>query len=374
MKKIFLLLFLFPSIVFASSLECDAGVKKLGDEFNCQVSGSSNYNYESLTGVIKVNEVIECNEIILSDGMNEVKPFSNNEFSISGISSTENLFTIKCKVVKNVGDSVNEQILINKFKYNDTTEVLRSNVFTLIPTNSNSKPTDTSNNDLLISSINDSNLDFTFSRFITNYNIEVLNDVNKINPEITLVNPESTYTISKYDLDEGDNVVDIVVNDINGNKNTYTLNIKRLKVGEEKYVKEKDAEVNNIEISGTDFKFDADKKEYTLELKGSVSSLDIKVTPHNDLATVNIKGNSDIQNKSIITIEVVSENNEVTNKYTINIKKKIDIKEDANYILFIIIAFLVVVLIIIILITNNRKYKKKNNDTNLDNIEVIDQK
>lgn len=375
MKKILLLLFFCPSLVLASSLECDTSSKKVNDEFSCRVIGTANYNYESLTGKVKINEPFECNEIVLSEGMNEAKPFNNLEFNLYGISSTDTLFTLKCKVVKNVDDSVNEQIIINNFKYNGITEILRSNVFTLVPVKSNisaEKPIDTSNNDLLISSIEDENLDFTFSRFIANYNIEVLNEVTKIDPKITLVNPSSTYVISKYDLDLGDNVIDIVVSDVSGNKNTYTLNIKRLDKGEKKYAKESDAEVNNIEIIGRDFSFDKNKKEYDLDIKTGISSLDIKVTPNYEKASVNIKGNSNLKNNSKIIIEVKSENQEVTNKYTINIKKKIDLKEDANYIIFGIIGFLVVVLIIVILITNNRRYNKKQKGTDLNKIEVID--
>lgn len=374
MKKLFLLLFFLPTIVFASNIECDAGNKKINDEFNCKVTGKANTNYEYIKGSITTPKYIECNEITLNEGLAEISPYQNNEFNIKGISSTDALFNIKCRVKENVSDSINGTIVISNFSYNGITEVLRSNPFTLIPVNNQiqEKPKNTSNYNLLISEITDPNLDFVFSRFITDYNIEVLYEVSEINPSITLVHPKSTYEISTKKLNVGNNVIDIVVTGPDGEKNTYTLNIKRLKEGKQKYIKENDVSLKNIEIKGTDFKFSADKKEYKLKLKGEISSLDIDVAPNYKNETINIVGNSNIQNNSKIIIEVTSENKQNKDEYTIIIEKEFDLKEDANYIWLIVIASLVTILLIIILITNNRRYKKKSSV--LDKIEIIDNK
>lgn len=375
MKKIILLLFILPTFVFASSIECDNGNKTLNDEFSCKIEGKGNIEYEYIKGKINVPSYITCNNFIYANGLTEISPINNYEFNLKGTPQDNIFINFKCKVTTDIQNTTNGYITINNFSYNGFTEILKSNILNFIPSEikkDEEKPRNTSINNLLIEDIKDDSLDFTFSRFITTYNIEVLNEVNKINPTIKLVDSKSTYEISKFDLEEGDNVIDILVTNETGDKNTYTLNIKRLKAGENVYESENDASVKNIEVTGQQFKFLENVHNYTLEIAGEVSSLDIKVTPTSDKSTVNIKGNSNIQNKSKIVIEVISENKEVTNKYVINIKKKLDIKEEKNYIFAGIIAFLVVVLIIIIVITNNRKYNKKKQEDIKNKIEVID--
>lgn len=375
MKKIILLLFLLPTFAFASSLECDTGNKKLNDEFSCKIEGKGNVEYEYIKGRLNVPNYITCDNFTYANGLTEVSPINNYEFNLKGTPLDNTFINFKCKVTTEIQNTTNGYITINNFSYNGFTEILKSNILNFVRSEikkDEEKPRNTSINNLLIEDIKDDSLDFTFSRFITTYNIEVLNDVDKINPTIKLVDSKSNYEISKLDLEEGDNVIDITVTNENGIKNTYTLNIKRLKVGETLYESQNDAGVKNIEVTGQKFKFLENVHNYTLEIAGEVSSLDIKVTPTSDKSTINIKGNSNIQNKSKIVIEVISENKEVTNEYVINIKKKLDIKEEKDYIFAYIMVAAVVILIIVIVITNNRRYNKKKQEDIKDKIEVID--
>ena len=375
MKKIILLLFLLPTFVFASSLECDTENKKFNDEFSCKIVGKGNIEYEYIKGKLNIPNYITCDNFTYANGLTEVSPINNYEFYLKGTPLDNTFINFKCKVTTEIQNTTNGYITINNFSYNGFTEILKSNTLNFVPSDvkkEEEKPRNTSINNLLIQDIKDDSLDFTFSRFITTYNIEVLNSVDRINPTIKLVDLNSTYEINKLTLDEGENVIDITVTNENGSKNTYTLNIKRLKAGEIPYESKNDAGVKNIEITGQKFKFLENVHSYTLEISGEVSSLDIKVTPNTDKSSVNIKGNSNIQNNSKIIIEVISESKEVTNEYVINIKKKFDIKEEANYIFVGIIIFLIVALIIIIVITNNRRYNKKKQVDIKKKIEVID--
>ena len=205
----------------------------------------------------------------------------------------------------------------------------------------------------------DEKIEFVFSKYITDYNIEVLNDVESFNPVVTLASSTSTYEISNTNLNVGENVIDIFVTDGNGDKNTYTFNIKRLDVGETKYVKESDSTAKNIEVIGQKFTYNVKKKSYTLKVSGNVTKLDINVTPNYDKATVNISGNNNLKNKSRIVIKVTSEDGTSDTKYYITINKKFDIVENKDLIITIIVGVLVVSLIIAILITNNKKNKKE---------------
>ena len=170
---------------------------------------------------------------------------------------------------------------------------------------------------------------------------------------------ESEYTedssdlVSRYIIKVKDSITDE-----NGDKNTYTFNIKRLDVGEAKYVKESDSTAKNIEVIGQKFTYNVKKKSYTLVVSGNVTKLDINVTPNYEKATVNISGNNNLKNKSRIVIKVTSEDGTSETKYYITINKKFDIVENKDLIITIIVGVLVVSLIIAILVTNNKKNKK----------------
>lgn len=358
MKKVLLLLLLLPSFVFASSLECENKNYKINDEFKCVLKSTNNKTYESITGTVVFPEHVTCDSLSYDSGLSEVTKYENNKFNLKGTALSENYITFNCKITKDVVDLTKEKIEINDFTYDGITEIIKSNDIDIISSSVN-KPKNTSKNSLLINDISDDNIPFVFSKYITDYNIEVLNDIESFNPIITLASSSSTYEISNTSLNVGENVIDIVVTDETGDKNTYTFNIKRLDVGETKYVKESDSTAKNIEIIGQKFTYNTKKTAYVLEISGNVSKLDINVTPNYDRAKVNISGNANIKNKSRIIIKITSEDGTSETNYYITIKKKFDIAENINFIVTIIVGVLVVALIIVILITNNRKSKKE---------------
>lgn len=358
MKRVLLLLLVVPSFVFASSLDCENGNYKLNDEFKCVLKSSIDKTYESIMGTINVPEHITCDLDNYDSGLIEISKYENNKFNLKGTSLSENYITLKCKITKDVTTLTKEKIEINDFTYDGITEIVRSNDINIIST-SVSKPKNTSKNSLLINDVSDEKIEFVFSKYITDYNIEVLNDVESFNPVVTLASSTSTYEISNTNLNVGENVIDIFVTDENGDKNTYTFNIKRLDVGETKYVKESDSTAKNIEVIGQKFTYNVKKKSYTLVVSGNVTKLDINVTPNYEKATVNISGNNNLKNKSRIVIKVTSEDGTSETKYYITINKKFDIVENKDLIITIIVGILVVSLIIAILVTNNKKNKKE---------------
>lgn len=358
MKRLLLLLLLVPSFVFASSLECENGNYKLNDEFKCILKSSTDKTYESISGTFKIPEHLTCDLDSYDSGLSEITKYENNKFNFKGTVASENYITLNCKIAKDVTTLTKEKIEIDDFTYDGVTEIVRSNDINIIST-SVSKPKNISKNSLLINDVRDEKINFVFSKYITDYNIEVLNDVESFNPVVTLASSTSTYEISNTNLNVGDNVIDIFVTDENGDKNTYTFNIKRLDVGETKYVKESDSTVKNIEVVGQKFTFNIKKKSYTLEVSGNVTKLDINVTPNYDKATVNISGNNNLKNKSRIVIKVTSEDGTSETKYYITIKKKFDLAENMNLIVTIIVGILVIALIVAILITNNKKNKNE---------------
>ena len=176
MKRVLLLLLVVPSFVFASSLDCENGNYKLNDEFKCVLKSSIDKTYESIMGTINVPEHITCDLASYDSGLSEISKYENNKFNLKGTSLSENYITLKCKITKDVTTLTKEKLEIDDFTYDGITEIVRSNDINIIST-SVSKPKNTSKNSLLINDVSDEKIEFVFSKYITDYNIEVLNDV-----------------------------------------------------------------------------------------------------------------------------------------------------------------------------------------------------
>lgn len=112
---------------------------------------------------------------------------------------------------------------------------------------------------------------------------------------------------------------------------------------------EKPKEALNITVEGYNLKFKPDTKNYNLAI-GNESEL--KITTNIDSKYVNIKGNQNLKNGSIITI-TINDGEKIT--YVINIKKK------QNYTIYFIAAISILLLLnlIRILIKQNKKNKNK---------------
>ena len=132
MKKIILLLFILPTFVFASSLECDTGNKTLNDEFSCKIEGKGNVEYEYIKGRLNVPSYITCNNFTYAAGLTEISPINNYEFNLKGIPLDNTFINFKCKVTTEIQNTTNGYITINNFSYNGFTEILKSNILNFV--------------------------------------------------------------------------------------------------------------------------------------------------------------------------------------------------------------------------------------------------
>ena len=192
-----------------------------------------------------------------TNGFDFVTGDNDAAFSYKGTPKVDELVKIKCQVSGKPSGNKKEQIIIPDLKYHIydsnsdvSNEILRSSYISfnnyVEPKDPTivEKPRDTSNSNTRLKLISDPNLNFTFSSFKTTYDIIVLFDVNQLNLNIVPNNPEATYEIvGSQTLEIGDNTIDIFVTAPDGvSKLCYTLNIKRLKRGEDIYYPEKGTE------------------------------------------------------------------------------------------------------------------------------------
>lgn len=198
----------------------------------------------------------------------------------------------------------------------------------------------------------------TFSMKKTEYTLKVLNEVENI--EVTTTQDEgiNVEITGNENLSVGENEIIIKLTDENNNTNEYKIVVTRLKEGET---------ISNLHyleslvVGGYNINFSKDKLIYSLTIPSDINRLEITAIPEEDTAMIEIKGNEDLIDGSLITINVIGEDNETT-VYTIDITKETSV----NYMLLVgvaIIILLIIVLIILIIIKSNKKKKNIKNDS-----------
>ena len=230
---------------------------------------------------------------------------------------------------------------------------------------------DDRSNNALLSSITIDNGKLNFDSNVFMYDVRVLNEVSTINVVAVAEDSKAKVEVdSPKSLKEGDNKVVIKVTAENGATQEYSINVKRLKVGE---VLGDNPNIANLVIAGYDINFNPMTTSYNLKLDNKTKSLNITVVMQEEGATYQINGNNDLKNGDIITINTTSLDG-TQNTYKIIIEK-------SNALLFILIGagvlFVASITAIVVVMIKKRKgnpgfkMDKPNKDETND-IEMVD--
>lgn len=203
---------------------------------------------------------------------------------------------------------------------------------------------------------NGNKLDINFSDNIYDYNLELNPNIKKISIKSSLENKDYSF-VKGYDnqtinINNGDNLVLVKVKAATGDIKTYTINITKLLSN-----KSSNAYLKKIIIEDYDLKFNKKVKLYNLIIKKSNKSLKINAMPEDNKATVNIVGNEDLKDGSIIKIIVKAEN-ESKITYQLHITNI-----ENSYIPYILLIIIISIMVLIYI-----KYKKLINKAVLDYI------
>jgi len=271
---------------------------------------------------------------------------------------------------------------ITSFAANTTVNNTTNNSVTSSTTNSSTKQTSKSSN------ANLSNLgivpnDFSgFKESKTEYEVSVPNNITEVEVYATKKDNKATLTgTGKVKLAEGENKAEVVVTAEDGTKKTYTIKIKRLKVGEKGTTTgaKSDLSLESLEVVGHNLEpnFNQSTYQYTINYEGNDNALEIVAKANKTDATVKVIGNEKLINgKNLVTILVTDskENNVATYQIYINknlveqneLMKQLE-EAETEYqiklwivrILIIIIAICIIALLIVIYKkTNSKEYKK----------------
>ena len=375
-KYFVLSILLLPICVSAYEFTCPDGVYQYGDSFSCIIKGNNNVNYDLLTGSLEENSasVLKCSVEKLNNGLeNNEEVDKDSSFSYKGTNNTEELVKYNCTVATKPSTSNIETLVISEFKYdiaddnkNPSVEVLRSNGISIQEyiedKPAETKPRDTSNPSAIAKNIiinGDANI-FTFSAYKTVYNIEVKYELSTANLVVIPNDEAATYEIQgNTQLEVGMNIIDVYITSPDQTKKTcYTLNINRLKRGEDIYYPEKNTDLSELKIEGFNINFEPVIQEYKIHLKYDVDSVKITAVAKESGSKVVISNTSNLHNGSTIEVKVICADGSDDKTYTIHVTKDSPPKDYRNLIYGGIIVTALVLVTAIIIITNT---KNKNN-------------
>ena len=345
-KKYFiiaLLMIIFPVNVFAYDFICDSGLYNNGDKFNCKITGlETGKSYEEVSGEITVPEILSCSINKQNNGFNGTS--SGRSFNFKGIAQGEEVLNIECSVNQDISKESTTQLIIDSFttKVNgeESKEKLRSSLIKVgkkeVSTTTTTKKRNIENGNSLLKSVT-SDTDFTFSKYITEYNIQVLYSVKEINFTYEKNNSSSKVTLaSSNKVTMNNNVVnlqleevgkysfDLIVKSDDGSETVYTFNVERLDKGEGLYDRTKDATLSSLSLSNYSINFDPKILNYKIKVNSDVDSITVNAIPTVDGASVVVNGNTDIKDGTNIVVTVTALDKSTKIDYIITVEKSID--------------------------------------------------
>ena len=156
--------------------------------------------------------------------------------------------------------------------------------------------------------------DFIFSRDVETYNLKISQNVTSIEVIARAESSKATVKVENNETIDIEKPILVTVTAEDGAFRVYRIILS--------YAEELDDNTNlsMIDIDGYNINFKPDVTDYTLKINKSDKVLDITVATESDTSSYEVKNNSNLKNKSKVTITVSAENGD-TKDYVITIKK-----------------------------------------------------
>lgn len=225
--------------------------------------------------------------------------------------------------------------------------------------------------------ISNTTLNPTFKKNIYDYTATTISDTITIEAIPNHKNAKITGDIGNHKLNYGTNILKIIVTSEFNTTSTYTITvIKPLpnssssnnksnnKTNNEKQLSN-DASLKNITIKGYNLIFNKNTYLYNLNVKNNITKLNIKATPNNEKAKVEVEEKELVIGKNYITITVTAEDGTIC-KYTLIVTREkesnqeiiIDSKNETSNKKYNIMNLLIVIIIVLSITIITKKIKK----------------
>ena len=293
----------------------------------------------------------EVNETVYVKGTNSVNVRSGPGTSYKNIGSLEKNASITRTGIGSNGWS--------RVSYNGQTAYISSSYLT---TTKPEEETKSSNTYLGGLTLDVEGLTPEFNKDTDSYTLQVGEEVEKIAVTATPEEEKSTVTVEGNEaLQIGENKITITVTAEDGTTKTYTITVNKGNV------EATSLGLTSLAIKGIDMEgiFSPTTYEYTIELNQDVSELEITAEPNQGGATVEVIGNSDLQEgENIVNIIVKSADGEETVTYQLTIQKNVTAVASTNSsqqnIIFIgLFVGIAVILVIVVSVLIYKRHKKK---------------
>ncbi len=254
-----------------------------------------------------------------------------------------------------------------RVKYNGATKYVASNLVTNTKPQEKKETEKSDNNDLASLEIEGVTLEPSFSKDVTEYTVQLKDDVTELNIDAQAESSKAKVKISGNEkLKDGENIITITVTAEDESTKEYTIKAIKGEGSSASPVDNSVLKLSNLEISGVDFAgiFNPDTHSYELNLNISVKNLKITATPNQEGATVEIIGNENfVEGENMVTILVTSADGSQTATYQIKVVMPSEAIENKDNIQFYLICGGIVLAAIIVIIVAVVIFKKRKNST-----------
>lgn len=178
-------------------------------------------------------------------------------------------------------------------------------------------------NTLKTLSLSEGELDFNPN--VTEYTVNVSNEIEKIKITSSLTDSKSKYVVDyqnkEIELIEGSNKVQIKVISEKGEENTYTININR--------ALSSNNSLKSLTVNDEKIKLNEDEFIYNVTVETDVDEVVIKAIPNDSKATVELKDNYPLEiGENEINIKVIAADGQEAS-YIVNVTRKKALSKDS---------------------------------------------
>lgn len=244
--------------------------------------------------------------------------FAGIDFTLAnGFNKNTDIITLKFKPKKKGSTTLSvSNVLLNDCNNNKLSVTTSSKTISIIE-----PVVKDSNNNLSDLSITGYDINPAFNKDITNYSLNIPNNISTIIVNATKESNKATISgTGTKNINVGSNTLQVIVTAENGNKKIYSIIVNR----EGSNIKSNDNSLKSLVIDGYDLNpsFNPNTTDYTVTIPNEATSVIVNATKNNNKATLNIIGNNNLKvGDNEVSVEVIAEDG---NKkiYKINVVRK----------------------------------------------------